>query len=88
MQQFFIYLGLVILQKKSLDEFAKKFPHIIGGSADLDGSNCTTNFANSYDDFSSSNPKGRNIAFGVREFPMGAITVSYTHLTLPTILRV
>ena len=57
----------------SLDEFAEKFPHIIGGSADLDGSNCTTNFANSYDDFSSSNPKGRNIAFGVREFPMGAI---------------
>jgi transketolase len=57
----------------SLDEFAKKFPHIIGGSADLDGSNCTTNFANTYDDFSSSNPKGRNIAFGVREFPMGAI---------------
>ena len=57
----------------SLDEFAEKFPHIIGGSADLDGSNCTTNFANSYDDFSSSNPKGRNIPFGVREFPMGAI---------------
>ena len=57
----------------SLDEFAKKFPHIIGGSADLDGSNCTTNFANTYDDFSVSNPKGRNIAFGVREFPMGAI---------------
>ena len=57
----------------SLDEFAEKFPHIIGGSADLDGSNCTTNFASSYDDFSSSNPKGRNIAFGVREFPMGAI---------------
>ena len=57
----------------SLDEFAEKFPHIIGGSADLDGSNCTTNFANKYDDFSASNPKGRNIAFGVREFPMGAI---------------
>ena len=58
---------------KSLDEFAKKFPHIIGGSADLDGSNCTSNFAKIYHDFSSSNPKGRNIAFGVREFPMGAI---------------
>ena len=57
----------------SLDEFAEKFQHIMGGSADLDGSNCTTNFASSYDDFSSSNPKGRNIAFGVREFPMGAI---------------
>ena len=57
----------------TLDEFAEKFPHIIGGSADLDGSNCTTNFANKYDDFCVSNPKGRNIAFGVREFPMGAI---------------
>lgn len=57
----------------TLDEFANKFPNIIGGSADLDGSNCTTNFANTYDDFSATNPKGRNIAFGVREFPMGAI---------------
>ncbi len=57
----------------SLDEFAKKFPNIIGGSADLDGSNCTTNFVNTYDDFSALNPEGRNIAFGVREFPMGAI---------------
>jgi len=57
----------------SLDEFAEKCPHIIGGSADLDGSNCTTNFASTYDDFSDSNPRGRNIAFGVREFPMGAI---------------
>ena len=57
----------------SLDEFAKKFPNIIGGSADLDGSNCTTNFVKSYGDFSATNPGGRNIAFGVREFPMGAI---------------
>ena len=57
----------------SLDEFANKFPNIIGGSADLDGSNCTTNFAATYGDFSSNNLNGRNIAFGVREFPMGAI---------------
>jgi transketolase len=57
----------------TLDELAKHIPTIVGGSADLDGSNCTTNFANEYGDFSSSNPKGRNIAFGVREFPMGAI---------------
>jgi|TARA_B100001093_G_scaffold166467_1_gene159042 transketolase len=57
----------------SLDEFAKKFPNLIGGSADLDGSNCTTNFVKNYGDFSFKNPKGRNIAFGVREFPMGAI---------------
>ena len=57
----------------TLDELAKHIPTIVGGSADLDGSNCTTNFANEYGDFSSSNPKGRNIAFGVREFPMGTI---------------
>ncbi len=57
----------------TLDQLAKHIPMIVGGSADLDESNCTTNFANEYGDFSSSNPKGRNIAFGVREFPMGAI---------------
>ena len=57
----------------TLDEFANKFPNIIGGSADLDGSNCTTNFAATYGDFTSDNTNGRNIAFGVREFPMGAI---------------
>ena len=57
----------------TLDQLAKHIPMIVGGSADLDGSNCTTNFANEYGDFSSSNPEGRNIAFGVREFPMGAI---------------
>ena len=57
----------------SLDEFAAKFPNLIGGSADLDGSNCTTNFVQNYGDFSSENLEGRNIAFGVREFPMGAI---------------
>ena len=48
-------------------------PNLIGGSADLDGSNCTTNFAATYGDFTSDNTNGRNIAFGVREFPMGAI---------------
>jgi len=57
----------------TLDEMAQHIPEIVGGSADLDGSNCTTNFANTYGDFSSKNPNGRNIAFGVREFPMGAI---------------
>ena len=57
----------------SLDNFAHHIPTIVGGSADLDGSNCTTNFAKIYGDFSSSNLQGRNIPFGVREFPMGAI---------------
>ena len=57
----------------SLDKFSSHIPTIVGGSADLDGSNCTTNFANTHGDFSSTNLKGRNIPFGVREFPMGAI---------------
>ena len=48
----------------SLDEFAAKFPNLIGGSADLDGSNCTTNFVQNYGDFSSENLEGRNI-FGL-----------------------
>ena len=57
----------------SLDKFSSHIPTIVGGSADLDGSNCTTNFANIHGDFSSTNLKGRNIPFGVREFPMGSI---------------
>ena len=57
----------------SLDKFSSHIPTIVGGSADLDGSNCTTNFANTHGDFSSTNLKGRNIPFGVREFPMGSI---------------
>ena len=57
----------------SLDKFSAHIPTIVGGSADLDGSNCTTNFVKTHGDFSSSNLKGRNIPFGVREFPMGAI---------------
>ena len=57
----------------SLDKFSSHIPTIVGGSADLDGSNCTTNFVNTHGDFSSTNLKGRNIPFGVREFPMGSI---------------
>ena len=57
----------------SLDKFSSHIPTIVGGSADLDGSNCTTNFTNTHGDFSSTNLKGRNIPFGVREFPMGSI---------------
>tara|TARA_B100000575_G_scaffold112954_1_gene89912 strand:- start:2687 stop:4633 length:1947 start_codon:yes stop_codon:yes gene_type:complete len=56
-----------------LDELASKFDNLIGGSADLDGSNCTTNFVKTYGDYSYSNPQGRNLAFGVREFPMATI---------------
>ena len=56
-----------------LDELALRFENIIGGSADLDGSNCTTNFVKTYGDYSYQNPNGRNLAFGVREFPMATI---------------
>ena len=56
----------------SLDKFAEQAPHIIGGSADLEPSNYTGNFAKKYGDFSVQNRLGRNLAFGVREFPMAA----------------
>ena len=58
---------------KILEKMAEKIPTLIGGSADLDESNCTNKFAEQYKDYSSSNRSGRNIAFGVREFPMGTI---------------
>ncbi len=57
----------------TLDEFAKQLPHLVGGSADLEPSNYTGNFANTYGDFLKDNPIGRNFAFGVREFPMAAL---------------
>ncbi len=57
----------------TLDTFAKQLPNIVGGSADLEPSNYTGNFAKEYGDFSKENPLGRNFAFGVREFPMAAI---------------
>ncbi|GIT74235.1 MAG: hypothetical protein Ct9H300mP29_2290 [Candidatus Neomarinimicrobiota bacterium] len=55
-----------------LDKFAEQVPSIIGGSADLEPSNYTGNFAKKYGDFSRENRTGRNLAFGVREFPMAA----------------
>jgi len=57
----------------ALDTFAIQLPHIVGGSADLEPSNYTSNFAATYGDFSKLNPSGRNLAFGVREFPMATI---------------
>ena len=57
----------------TLDKFSEQLPHLVGGSADLEPSNYTTNFANRYGDFSQSNLSGRNLAFGVREFPMSTI---------------
>jgi len=57
----------------TLDTFADQLPHLIGGSADLEPSNSTGNFAKTYGDFLKDNPAGRNFAFGVREFPMAAM---------------
>jgi transketolase len=56
----------------TLDTFAEQVPSIVGGSADLEPSNYTGNFAKTYGDFTRENRSGRNIAFGVREFPMAA----------------
>jgi transketolase len=54
-----------------LNAVAKAIPQVITGSADLFGS--TKNYINGGGDFSSSNPTGRNIWFGIREHAMGAI---------------
>jgi len=56
---------------KALTLLAEKSPYLVGGSADLAGSNNTTLPNSSFitaDDFN-----GRNIHFGVREHAMGAI---------------
>ncbi len=55
-----------------MTEFGKLMPELIGGSADLKGSNLSY-----YDDmhsFSHSNPSGKYIYYGVREFGMSAIS--------------
>ncbi len=57
----------------TLEKFAEQIPHLVGGSADLEPSNCTDGFAKIYQDFQKDNRVGRNIAFGVREFPMATI---------------
>ena len=57
----------------TLEKFAEQIPHLVGGSADLEPSNYTGGFAKTYSDFQKDNRTGRNIAFGVREFPMATI---------------
>jgi transketolase len=54
-----------------LNQLAKAVPSIITGSADLFGS--TKNYIKDGGDYSSANPTGRNIWFGIREHAMGAI---------------
>ena len=48
-------------------------PNLMGGSADLDPSNQTVKFRDAVGIFAADNPLGRNLSFGVREFPMAAI---------------
>lgn len=57
----------------TLEKFAEQIPHLVGGSADLEPSNYTGGFARTYGDFQKENRTGRNLAFGVREFPMAVI---------------
>jgi len=70
-------IGTVLATRKAfgttLDFFASQLPNLVGGSADLEPSNYTGNFAANYGDFLKDNRSGRNLAFGVREFPMAAI---------------
>ncbi len=49
----------------------KYVPNLVGGSADLNAS--TKTYLKDKGDFSSENPSGNNIFFGVREHAMGAI---------------
>lgn len=56
-----------------IEAWADSMEQLIGGSADLEPSNMTGAFAAKVKDFNKENPKGRNLAFGVREFPMSAI---------------
>ncbi|NOX38406.1 MAG: transketolase [Calditrichaeota bacterium] len=58
---------------KVLALLGEKLPNLVGGSADLEPSNNTREFMEKVGDFSRTNPSGRNLVFGVREFPMGAI---------------
>jgi len=56
-----------------LESFAENIPNIIGGSADLEPSNYTGGFAKIFGEYNHANRQGRNLAFGVREFPMAVI---------------
>jgi transketolase len=55
-----------------LNDLAGRLPELLGGSADLAGSNKT--WLKDIPAFSKEHPEGRNFNFGVREHGMGAIT--------------
>jgi transketolase len=54
-----------------INTVAKEMPQFLTGSADLFGS--TKNYIKEGGDYSTANPLGRNIWFGIREHAMGAI---------------
>ncbi len=54
-----------------LNEIAPALPELIGGSADLTGSNCTLHATSTA--ATASSPAGNYVYFGVREFAMSAI---------------
>ena len=54
-----------------LNAIATEVPELVGGSADLTGSNNT--FISGVEVFSASSPEGRNLHFGVREHAMGSV---------------
>ncbi len=58
---------------KILEYVGTELNGVMGGSADLEPSNNTAGFAALVQEFDATNRAGRNIAFGVREFPMAAI---------------
>jgi transketolase len=56
-----------------IKQWAPELPTLFGGSADLEPSNMTGAFAKVVGDFDHQSRKGRNMNFGVREFPMSAL---------------
>jgi transketolase len=54
-----------------LNAIAPKVPELVGGSADLSGSNLTTVKGAPF--FAAGTPAGRNFAFGIREHAMGSV---------------
>ena len=58
--------------KTALNAFAKAFPNLVGGSADLQGPNAVA--LQDAQSFTAATPQGRYIHFGIREFAMATIT--------------
>ncbi len=56
-----------------LNQIMDQLPTLMGGSADLDPSNVTVDFREHTGNFAVDSYAGRNLAVGVREFPMAAI---------------